>query len=175
MNDAFFGSAFNSLGEIRFSSFVTRYPACFLSVEFSHSLSISLLLLVCLFDCCFFGAGSSVPVALVVNCPFRIGYAPVIPLPFATIATNSILPVLFFHCLIIVSNFALGLMHLGAFHGFWYRLCLLTMLPINGCFVLFAPLSPLTTFMYCHNLPVLFSIFRPQEMRWIIGSGFWWW
>jgi hypothetical protein len=130
------------------------------------------LLLVRLFDCSFFVVRNSVSVALVVNGLFWIGYAPAIPLPFATIISNSILPVLFFQCLIVVSNFGLGFMLLGTFHGFWCRLCLLTMLPINGCFVSFAPSSPLTTFMYCHNLPVLFSMFRPQEIRWIIGSDF---
>jgi len=177
VNDAFFGSAANSFSEIRFSSFVARYPACFRSVEFSHSLSITLLLLVCLFDCCFFGAGSSVPVALVDNRPFRIGYAPAVPLPIATIASNSILPALFFQCLILVSNFALGFMCLGTFHGFWCHLCSSTMLPINGCFVSFAPSSPLTTFMYCHNLPVLSQpsciVFNVQATGNAVDYWFW--
>jgi hypothetical protein len=82
-----------------------------------------------------------------VSCPFRIRYAPAVPLPFATIPSNSILAVLFFQCLIVVYDVALWFMRLGTFRDFGavFARCFRQRLP---CFAYPAPSSPLTTFLF---------------------------
>ena len=88
---------------------------------------------------------------VIVNRQFQISFAPVIPPPFATIASHSVLRLLLFQCLIVEGDVDLFSMGPDTFRSFWCHFCLSSALSVGGypfCF----PCAIVTS----HNLPVLF-------------------